>query len=136
YHSETEIHGGFDVLSGEGLPEAWPSCAGLEFSIGTKEGRVAADTAIKPLLMQIPIRAGEFAFGIRMPRDLENCRRQLLLPFAFGLHNLRNPDRPQPLTGIRKLDDGYFLWRTKKKVVEAACRSAKDEGSSCQHDCK
>src|SRR5580698_5470974 len=54
-HAERKIADLMDVFLCNRLPEAGPSCAGLEFGIGTEERSVAADAAIKAFVMQVPI---------------------------------------------------------------------------------
>src|SRR5579872_5553624 len=99
-----------DVFFRDGLPEAGPSGAGIEFGCRIEERSVAADATIESLVFQIPVlpRKGHFSVGVA--RNVVGVRRQLLAPFVGSLDDLRNAHLLQAFASIGEENDGDLFW--------------------------
>ena len=60
-----------DVLLGNGLPEARPARTGFKFRLRAEDGVIAADAAIKTMVVVIPGAAGIGALCTRTPSYFE-----------------------------------------------------------------
>src|ERR1700757_4182856 len=79
-----------NIFLGNRCPETWPAGSRLELGLGAEQSIVTANAAVHPLLMLVPVPAGEGDFGIGMARDVELIGRKLLFPLLLCLHNFRD----------------------------------------------
>jgi len=80
-HPVTRIGFELDALGFHRIPEARPARAGIEFLLGMKEIRSAANTPENSVFVKIPKLAGERALGAPVTRHLVLLRGEDLLPF-------------------------------------------------------
>ena len=95
-----------DILLGNGLPKAWPSRAGFKLGLRAEDGVVAADAAVKTVVVIVPGAAGVGPLRAFAPRDLKRDWRKLLLPLRIGFDDLWNRNFARRLPRVGKLDDG------------------------------
>src|SRR5690242_16139486 len=86
--SEAVVFQFFDILLGDGRPEAGPACTGIKFGVGAEESCVAADAAEEPFVVDFPVRAGERDLRVRLPSHCESGGAELFPPFRFTLNDL------------------------------------------------
>ena len=55
HHAQRHIGNFMDILFGDWLPKARPAGAGFELCVRIEESRVAADAAVQPLIVQVPV---------------------------------------------------------------------------------
>src|SRR5438105_13862178 len=67
-----------------GLVEAGPARARVEFRVRAEQVGAAAGAAVDPLVLHVHVCAGERGLGRRLPQNLVLVRRQLLLPILVG----------------------------------------------------
>src|SRR5271157_6273101 len=77
-----------DVLAVGGGVETRPSGARIEFRFRAKKQRATADAVIRPVIVFVPVLAGEGGFGATLAGNLVLLGRQLLLPLLVGLLDL------------------------------------------------
>src|ERR1019366_7250611 len=77
-----------DVLAVGGSEEARPSGSSIKFCFRTKKQCATADAVICPVVVLVPVLAGESRFGTAGAGHLILLRSQLLLPLGFGLVDL------------------------------------------------
>ncbi len=72
-----------------------------------EQRRVAADAAIEPARMLVPIGAGESALGAGLARHLIGLGRELRAPFRRGFDDLRHALRAEACAGgAERFDEG------------------------------
>lgn len=109
-HAVARVLDHFQIFFVDRGVKAGPSAAGFELRSGTKKLRVAADAMIRPVIMQVPVLAGERRLRATLASDMILLRRELFFPFFLGLlHNFSLPY-------TRKLDPIRLF----KKWFEAA----------------
>src|ERR1700674_2609744 len=77
-----------DVLAVGGGKEARPSGSRIKFCFGAKEQCATADAVVRPVVVFVPVLAGESALGAAAAGHLILLRGELLLPLGFGLGDL------------------------------------------------
>ncbi len=87
-HKEKSVLFGRDTFGVEGLVIARPSSAGIKFSGGGKQRRVATSAVIVPIVMAVPIFSGEGSFGFFFSTDLKLLFVQSFPPLAFSFCDL------------------------------------------------
>jgi hypothetical protein len=92
-HSPRVVRYLFDRLLPDGVPEAWPTCPGVELCVGAEELIAADDALVDAVLVEVPKSAGEGPFGRPVKADVvllpSKLRLQLLLhslPFLLLEH--------------------------------------------------
>ncbi len=85
------------VFFRDGLPEAGPAGARIEFGVGAEEGEIAADAAKEAMIVKVPTVAGEGPLGVGVARDPVGGLGELALPFFIGLDEAGDDDRPGSL---------------------------------------
>src|SRR5688572_10372102 len=68
-HEEAPVLVRLDRCLVDGLPVAGPAGAGFELRRGIEQRRTAADAAIQPFAMVVPVLATECALGALLARD-------------------------------------------------------------------
>src|SRR5260370_36023100 len=76
------------VLAVGGGVEARPSGSRIKFCFRAKEQCATADAVVGPVVVFVPVLAGESALGAVTAGHLILLRSQLLLPLGFGLGDL------------------------------------------------
>src|SRR5580698_3682626 len=110
-HAERKVADLAHVFLRNGLPEAGPAGARLEFGLGAEQGRGAANAAIEAFVVIVPIFAGIGAFRARMARYFERIGGQLLLPLGIRFDDDGEGNDFAALAGVGELDDFHFLGR-------------------------
>src|SRR5882762_1281006 len=87
-HAITGIGMFADVLAVGGGKEARPSRSRIKFCIRAKKQCAAADAVVRPVVVFVPVLAGESALGAAPAGNLILLRSELLLPLGFGLGDL------------------------------------------------
>src|SRR6202795_5257485 len=77
-----------DVLAVGGGEEARPSVSRIKFCFRAKKQCAAADAVVGPVVVFVPVLAGESALGAAAAGHLILLRSKLLLPLSFGLGDL------------------------------------------------
>src|ERR1700732_4113774 len=77
-----------DVLAVGGGEEARPSGSRIKFCFRAKEQCATADAVVCPVVVLVPVLAGESALGAAAAGYLILLRSKLLLPLRFGLGDL------------------------------------------------
>src|ERR1700730_13281764 len=77
-----------DVLAVGGGEEARPSGSRIKFCFRAKKQCATADAVVRPVVVFVPVLAGEGALGAAAAGHLILLRGQLPLPLAFGLGDL------------------------------------------------
>src|ERR1017187_575253 len=98
-HEKAVVALGGDVFFRRGRRETRPSGAGIELLIGAEQFGAAADAAIHPGLVVIPIAARKRALGALFAGYGELLRRQFRLPFGIAFHDFVHVDS-LPLSSI------------------------------------
>src|SRR5258706_5727184 len=99
-HPVAAVLPGDDVLGRDGLEEARPAGARVEFGLGGKKRKRAAHAGVDPVAFVVEEQAAESRFGALAARDLVLAGRQLALPFGVGLHDRRALHRPDQLASL------------------------------------
>lgn len=86
--TETVVSHALDVLSGNRLPEAWPTGAGLELCLRTEQGVTAAHATVQAFGMVVPILSSEGNLRISFTGDSVFMRTKSLLPLCIGEDDL------------------------------------------------
>src|SRR5689334_24877517 len=89
HHAETRIPDGPHIFRRNRFPEAGPAGARIEFGRRTEQRIAATDTAVEPVVVQIPIFSAERNFSIGAARDVELSGRKLLAPLVIAFDNSR-----------------------------------------------
>jgi hypothetical protein len=111
--AETPVFDCDNVLGRNRLPETGPTSPRIEFGLGRKERCVTANTAIEPLLVQIPIGACVRYFSIGPTGDIEGVRRELMPPLCVAFDNFLYPGFPGEHACGREFSDLNFgRWST------------------------
>src|SRR5262249_2518067 len=106
------------VASVDRRRERRPAGAGIEFGARGEQRRAAADARVRALRVVVPILAGERTLRAFLARDLELLRRQLRLPFGFGLDDLVDHGAPR----CCRVDDARRLaWRGEAMRYSVGC---------------
>ena len=92
--TETPIFRGDYIFRRNWLPETGPAGPRIKFGLGRKKRCVTANTAVDPLLVQIPVGAGVGHFRIGPAGDVEGVRRELLSPLCVAFDYFLHPDFP------------------------------------------
>src|SRR5258708_19774617 len=87
-HAITGVGVFADVLAVGGGKEAWPSGSRIKFCFRAKKQCATADAVVRPVVMFVPVLAGESALGAAAACHLILLRGELLLPLTFGLATL------------------------------------------------
>jgi hypothetical protein len=95
-HTKAHVFDLVDAFGIDGVKEAGPTTAGVEFLIGAKEFGIATGAAIDTFVVAVPIHAGEGAFGSFLAGDVILFGGELLAPFfvCFGnffVGHMRSP---------------------------------------------
>jgi pyridoxamine 5'-phosphate oxidase len=85
-HAMRSVVDHFQIISVQRSIKTGPSRAGFEFCSGTEQLRVAADAVISPVVVEVPIFAGERRLGSALARDLILLRGELFFPLIISLH--------------------------------------------------
>jgi hypothetical protein len=109
-HAQTSIGNLDDIFFGNGLPEARPAGARFKLGLRAEDCVIAADAAIKAMVVIVPGDAGKGAFCTLVPGHFKRDRRKFLLPFCFGFDDPRNGDLTGRLPSVRELDDRDSSW--------------------------
>src|ERR1700722_16451118 len=126
---QTEVGTRTDVFLRDGRPKAGPASSRVELSVRTEHGRIAADAAKKPLLMDLVIRAAECRVGSLLAGHIVLLNAELLVPFAAGTHHFLHSRRTQLMPAIVILDNGKLRIRTgHRNVVRGTGPSAHCQG--------
>src|SRR5258708_5701879 len=84
-HAMTGVGVFTDVLTVGGGEEAWPSGSRIKFCFRAKKQCATADAVIRPVVVFVPVLAGESALCAATAGHLILLRGELLLPLGFGL---------------------------------------------------
>src|SRR5882762_7813770 len=87
-HAITGVGVFADVLAVGCGKETRPSGSRIKFCFRAKEQCAAADAVVRPIVVFVPVLAGESALGAAAASHLILLRGKLLLPLGFGLGDL------------------------------------------------
>src|SRR5262249_49178518 len=94
-HEQAAVFLGLDVFRRRRRPKVRPTRTRFELGVGAEELAAAAGAAVHPLVVMVPVFAGERALRPLFPKDAILLLRELLAPFLIGLHDLlRHPCAP------------------------------------------
>lgn len=85
-HSVGEVFFVFDSLF-VGGKKAGPPASGVEFGVGFKKKDATGPTMVFPFPFEVPVFAGEWAFGAAVSEDLIFVRGELFAPLFGGFFN-------------------------------------------------
>src|SRR6266567_4457244 len=95
-------------------PETWPAGAGLELRIRTEKFASAADAAVNPFFVVVPVLAAEGPLGPLLSCDFKLFPSQLRFPFGIGLFNFVSHGRSSLL----------LSWQFAAKLAKSSFRGA------------
>src|SRR5512140_558760 len=81
-----------DIFFCQRLPKARPARTRLVLRLRCEQVVAAANAAVYPFGVIIPILSRERSFGAFLPRNLVRERFELILPFFLGLRDLLHPN--------------------------------------------
>jgi hypothetical protein len=112
-HAEGSVGGLNNIFFGDGLVEAGPAGAGIEFGGGVEESGVAADAAENSLGVIVGIFVGVGTLGAFVTRDFVGVGGKLFAPFGVGLDDGGDGDFFCADTGVGKFYDvdGFRNWK-------------------------
>jgi hypothetical protein len=107
-HSMASVFMKNDVFFGDRRPEAWPSGMGIEFSIGTEEGRIATDATIDSGIGAIVPGNRKRPLGSVFSRDLVGKGRQHPFPVRI-VFDPRDSFPSKIVSVVGKCDDNHLF---------------------------
>lgn len=99
-----------DIFFGDGLIEAGPAGAGIEFGRGVKKSSVTADAAEYAGRVIVGIFVGVGALGAFAARDFVGVGGKLFAPVGVGFDNRLDGNFFFAGSGVGKFDDGHGFW--------------------------
>ena len=88
HHAMARIQRGPHAFFVCGIKEAWPAAAGVKLCLRGKQFRPAANAAVHPVRLVIPVLAAERHFGAFLARDAKLLGRKLLAPLVVGFMDI------------------------------------------------
>src|SRR5208282_947630 len=84
-HAVTTVGVLADVLAVGGGKKTWPSGSRIKFCFRAKQQGATADAMVRPVIMLVPILAGESGLGAAGASDLVLLGSKLLAPLSVAL---------------------------------------------------
>src|SRR5579862_3149686 len=86
HHAVARIFMFFDLALTRWFIETWPSRSRVEFCRRIEQRLTATNAVVSPVIVRVPILAGESPLRAGFARHMILFRRKLLFPLGFGLH--------------------------------------------------
>src|SRR5262249_51988801 len=104
-HAEGVVIELFHVFLRDRLPETGPTGARLKLGFRAEQRGAAADAAIDPRFMVIPVLSGKRHLRALVPGHVVSAGRELLVPFLVALDQLGDMNLTFALASISEFHD-------------------------------
>src|SRR5438552_10298079 len=119
---------------GDGRPEAWPAGAGIEFCIGGKQWRAAADASVDAARFLVPIGPAEGAFSAVLTGNVELFGRELRPPLGIGLVDFGGYIVGRHHLALLADRTGHYRGRSAQYTIHICSMGGDSSGSSAVID--
>jgi hypothetical protein len=115
---------------GDRSPDAWPAGAGIEFCVGGKQWRAAADAHVDAARLLVPVGPAEGAFSAVLTDNVELFGRELRPPLGIGLADFGGYMVGRHHLALLADRTGHYRGRSAKYTIHIYSMGDDSSGSS------